>query len=699
MRIRQQLKWQYRMLILSVINLSSYCTLIAQTSAAYFVANSGNDANPGSIARPFKTIDAAFSAFKMSSFTAVTIFLRGGVYTVGPTGFIISEVKKDSIRSLNFSSYNNEVVTITGGIQLDNTKFQKVSDPPILNRLTERARSHVFVTRMDLQGVSNFGVMNNYGTKSPINVASALELFCNHSPLTLARWPNVISSTRDSLLPIGRVVQYLKTPTADPAFLYSYDRPGRWAASVSQGKWASKWIAGYFAFGYTDDNVPVDSINSNTLYLNVFPTYGLYSSSDMSSGQIGQARHMRGYYFYNVLEELDTAGEWYLDSANKMLYVWPPTDLNSAFMEVSVVEQPLINLITCANLAFNNINFSTSRSKAIKADRSNNILFDHCTFLNFGLQAIETNACTNFHVINCTIAHTGEGGIILSGGNRKTLAMSGNSIKNCEFYDYSRLYKSSMPAVSLLGVGDTVMNCYIHDVMDQAIIFSGNNHYIAYNHIKNTCQWFSDMGAIYTGRDPSSTGEIIFNNFFENIGNPQGVNSAVYMDDGSGGMTVNQNLFYNSGSNGHGAIHVNGGSDNKFENNIFIECALAFSNQPWNDEQWKKFYITNPTYSNRLTKTVDIRSEIYLKQYPYLKDFFDTTSMRARNNYIDNTIFYNVKKPFVGSSYIVTNSFLTNTNPGFADVSKRDFRLISVPDEVRRWSEWKPVEFDKIGKR
>ncbi len=656
-----------------------------QPPAVFYIALNGDDANPGSLDRPFKTLDAAWQAIQQNAAEKATVFFRKGVYSIDK-GIVLSEDGQKTHKDITFSNYNNEPVSITGGVTLHNTGFSKVTDPGILKRLPAEARNQVYVMDLRQEGISDFGTMKNNGIKAPL-LPAALELFYNDLPLTIARWPN------SGLLPIGTVMQR-KTANDDPGFMMDNDRYTRWAESPDI------WVAGQFAVGYASDNIPIDSIDhtNKTLYLKQTPSYSIYSSTDKSSGQIAGARKIRGYYFYNILEELDTPGEWWLDRQTGKLYLWPPTPIGNATIGVSVLEQPVWKLARCTNISIRNIDFSCTRGIGLQIERSQRISIENCTFSNTGLQGIVSNTCADVHITGCTFAHNGSGGIFINCGDRKTLTPSNCSIQNCEFYDFSRLYKTYMPAVNLGGVGIAVLNCYIHDVPDQAIVFSGNNHLIANNLIRNVCTGYSDMGAIYTGRDPSSTGDTIRNNFFDHVLDSIGVVAAVYMDDGSGGMIVDQNIFYACGSGNFGAVHINGGGDNRFNNNLFVECPKAFSNQPWTDEQWKSLYIRNQQYVNRLTKNVDIRSAAYVSQYPWLQDFFDTTNIRPRKNYINNTICYKVKTFYAGNSYVITDSLLTDNNPGFADIQKGNFKMVSVPQEVKDWPGWKPVEFDKIGK-
>ncbi len=648
-------------------------------TAVYYVATNGNDANPGEMNAPFKTLAGAMNRINtVQGKSAITIYIRQGVYPVNQS-IIIAKNQSDISRLITISNYQNETVSFIGGAKLDNAKFKLVDDAGILKRLPPSAQGKVYVTDMTVQGITDFGKMKNYGFGAPA-VPSELELFYNDQPLTTARWPNT------GLLPIETVLQKWSKSGKEPSvFRYSYDRPNGWAAIPN------KWIAGQFAVGWAYDNVPIDTIDvkNQTITLKEAPSYGVYSSKDASTGIISSASRIRGYYFYNILEELDTAGEWYLDREKKKLYLWPTGSMDNAVIEVSLLERPMISISAVNNLTLQGISFSCTRSLVLQVEKSNNITIRKCNFLNAGINAISESLCSNLQITGCVIAHTGDGGISLRGGDRNTLTPSGNVISNCEFYDYSRLHKCYSAAVSLSGVGNSVLDSYIHDAPDQAITYSGNNNVISNNHIANVCYDFSDMGAVYTGRDPLSTGTLITNNFFENIKSKFGMTAAVYIDDGSGGITVSNNIFYNSGS-GLGAIHVNGGANNQFTNNVFVDCQKAFSNSPWPDDGWA-------AYLKKTVKYSDVKP-LYLARYTFLHDLLDTVNVKPRNNYITNTILYNTGVLSTGNSYVVKDVFTTRENPGFADINKKDFRIVNPPSAVKSWKGWTPVKFEQIKK-
>lgn len=645
-----------------------------------YVSNFGNDANQGTFESPFQTLKHAIDVAKISDKRNVSIILRGGAYQIIATIPIVGLNDKELI----ITNYENEKVNIIGGVQLDYKKFHKITDKSIRSRFYSKIVDNIYMTNLRDCGVTDYGALKAFSWALP-SFPTALELFYNDVPLTIARWPN------NSFLEIGDVLERGSfKDSVMPKIRFSFDRPYHWFSK------SNIWAWGHMNSGYCYDNIPLDSIDLKKKEFNfgAKASYGLIKSTNQDA-----LNKVRGYYLYNILEELDTAGEWYLDRSNGNIFIYPSSSQISEKdkIQVSILEEPLLVINKSDNVHIQNVEFSCTRGVGVQFDECTNSSLNNCSFFNTGLAAIKVTGCTNVNIDGCSIAHTGAGGVSVNGGDRKLLKAGNNSVSNCDIYDYSRVFQCYSPAVSLSGVGNSIFNCYIHNAPDQAIIFSGNNHLISNNHIVAVCSDYSDMGAIYTDKDPSSTGTEITNNFFENI-KSFGTVCAVYMDDGSGGIEVKNNLFYNCGSGSQGAIHINGGGNNLFENNVFINCGLAFSNTIWSDEGWKWTFFKDLGNLNKLIKKVDIRSSIYTNRYPFLKGFFDSTHLKPRNNYISNSICYNVKSlVLLKSSYIVNNTYSSSSNPGFKDIENEDFRMITIPDEVKKWKGWTPFEFDKIG--
>jgi hypothetical protein len=597
---------------------------------------------------------------------------------------------------------------------LNNEKFHVVKDPAVLKRLSPQAREHVFETNMDEQGITDFGTRAPHGFSRLVN--APLELFFNDKPLTLSRWPN------HGMLPVGTVVDRgsnLRNGDKDnrgAQVKYNFSRPSSWEDKKDI------WVYGIFANGYSEDYLQIGNIDkpAKIIKLKDPSNYGIYSTFDENVP--GKSVRYRGYYFYNILEELDSAGEWYLDQDSHHLYVWPPDDIKSSTLIVSQLETPLVILYHTANLSLRNITFTAGRGIGLYAAGTENTNVTGCTFSNFGTRAISLADVvvpfkfnmenkltqpdkadnTGFNISHCTIYNTGTGAIRLKGGDRRNLISAKNSITDCEVFNYSRINRSSPAAIAIAGVGISITHCFIHDGSSAAIGFTGNNQVIAYNHIKQVATGFSDIGAVYSGRDPSATGTRIEYNFFDSIESNRGYAvAAVYIDDGSGGIVVSKNIFYACGASsagGYGAIHVNGGADNVFDNNYFINCKKAFTNNVWGNRKWKSF-ISKPDIIKKVQDDVDIRSQKYLREYPHLKSFYDTGNVKLnRVNYVSNTLLFNVKTLVPPkSSFVVANTYRSADGNEFEDFKTRNFNLKSIPETLHQVADWEAIPFDKTG--
>lgn len=683
---------------------------------SFFIAQDGKSSNDGSKAKPFASLDDATIAISKISvpYDAIVYIMKGTYYL--SKSFVYSEAVSDSDHSITFTNLDYGKVVFTGSAKLDNELFQIVTDKDVLQRLPSIARGKVFEIDLKRAGVLDYGKWLQHG--SNVIYPSHLELFYNHFMLPLARWPN------DRLAPIGDVLDHGSSiskgekDNRGAKFSFTNNRLANWR-NVD-----NVWVYGHFAFGYSDEYIKVDTLDviNKTIRLKSASGYGVFSSDDESSFTLKNSKCIRGFYIYNLLEEIDTPGEWYLDEKANKLYIWfPDAHFSLADIRVSVLEDPLIVLSNTNGVTIRGIEFECSRGIGLLLDKTKNTTIEHCTFHNLGTVAISSgdqlniknkwheyspsstgqNPSYNRHlqILRCSIFDTGTGGIILDGGDRKKLIAAKNLIENCEIYNYSVLNQTNCPAIKLGGVGNAVMHCYIHDAPDQAILFQGNDQIISFNHIRRVVTYMTDNGAFYTGRDISSTGSEITYNFFDSVG---GVNGAavcsVYLDDGSGGIGVNSNVFFkaNIGDHGFGAVHINGGGNSTFCNNYFINCTKAFSNTQWSDVQWKGF-ITSPPIVKRYFVDVNIFSDVYKKNYPDLLKLADSTNISPRRNYITNTLTYSVPLFSSGATYVIRNTCSTDNDPVFESLTTKNFDLIRIPKCLKDADKWESIPFDKIG--
>ena len=689
--------------------------LQAQSNATtFYVAANGQPGNPGTMDKPFQRPEQAFEAIRnIKGPVNANVYIRGGNYEFSKS-LVLSDETIGQDSHVAVSAWQNEKVTFSGGKKLDGKLFTPVTDPNILNRLPAAARGKVYVMDLPKAGITDFGKQVPHGYK--VIRTAPLELFYNGKALTVSRYPN------SGYLPIGNV----SDPGANPrqgdrsnrgaTFSFDDSRMNNWKQAHDA------WVGGYFSYGYSDDYLKVDTFDAanKSIHLKQAALYAVYSTDNVSNEILRNSQKIRGFYIYNLLEEIDTPGEWYLDESSGLLYVWPPDAISpSTDIEVSMLDAPIVVLSGTQNVSFKNIRFQYSRSMGMLIDNTQHTTVAGCTFGNLGTVAVSTgnqlidkkltyhtrpgnnpgadDYNTDLLIQSCLIYNTGTGGVILDGGDRKNLQPARNVIDNCEIANYSRINRTFCPAVSLSGVGNQVTHCYIHDAPDQAIVFYGNDLTISYNRIENVTFYMTDAGAVGTGRDIATTGNTIDYNLFKNITSTIGSSlCALYLDDGSSGMEVDGNVFYKAGTAGtyhFGAIHVNGGSDNTFRNNYFVECQQAFSNSQWKDPQWRNV-ISDPSIAKVYRPGVDVRSAVYTKKYPYLNRLTDSTNLASRMNYSYNTLAYKVGVFSTGAGLSHKNPVITTEDPGFANIANNDFTLSAPPPALKQASDWKAVPRD-----
>jgi hypothetical protein len=533
----------------------------------------------------------------------------------------------------------------------------------------------------------------------------------------LSLWPN------DSLVKTGKVLDPGSIPrngdysNRGGKFMFDQLRPQRWSAAKDI------WISGFFKYGYADDAVRIANLDlTNRTITTAQPhMYGF------ESGKIFQA-----WYAFNLFEEIDQPGEYYVDRENGILYFYPPAD-TLANIELSVLEAPLVIMVNASHVRFRNIIFEGSRGIGLYIERGTSNTIENCVFRNLGLVGIligkgirpyknlqhggvgepasgiigslyshfydntvmDRQAGTNHLITRCHIYNTGSGGVILGGGNRLTLEKGNNRVENCRIHDFNRLDRSYKSGVNIDGVGNIIRNCEIYNCPGSAILLQGNDHLIEYNNIHHAVTDGDDMGAIYYGRNPSELGNKVKYNFFHHIGNEHGSIMAVYHDDGACGMEVTSNVFYKAGSK---AVMIGGGNDNVYRNNIFVDCPIAFhiDNRLLG---WASGFIKRNDLFEKRLQAVNYQQAPYATAYPSIVNYFDDKTGWPKRNFIEDNVLIDVKLITNGRaeySNIGRNLILTG-DPGFVDYKKMNFELLPDSEIFKLLPAFKKIPFEKIG--
>jgi hypothetical protein len=87
----------------------------------YFISPAGDDANPGTLRRPFATLQRAQQAVRQKR---GDVFLRGGTYYLPAPLVFTAEDSGTKKAPVAFQSYKNEKPVISGGVRLENLNWQ-----------------------------------------------------------------------------------------------------------------------------------------------------------------------------------------------------------------------------------------------------------------------------------------------------------------------------------------------------------------------------------------------------------------------------------------------------------------------------------------------------------------------------------------------------------------------------------------------
>ena len=670
--------------------LTAILTALPALAEELYVAPNGNDAWSGHRPAPnWRGTDGPFASLERArdelrrttrSPGPVTVFVLDGRYFVDqPFKLEPADSGTDSA-PIVYRAYQRENPVFTGGMRL--TGFHLISNPAIRNRLPKEVRDKVLEVDLQANGVPSPPPLwlNGFANGRGFTPHPVMELFFDGRPLPLARWPNE-GYTRVARVPTNQVSSATHGPSVGPIvkFLYDGDRPRRWANDKDI------LLYGYWCNGWADSYERIASIDPAKREITLAPPYARYGY------RAGQPFHA-----LNALSELDSPGEWYLDRASDMLYLYPPSAPERATVELSVVPFPLVEMNNVSNVTFQGFTWELGTTDGVVINGGSHCLLAGNTIRSFAGDGVVIHNGFDHTVKSCDIYSMGRGGIVLRGGYRKTLTEGRHSVENCDIHSLSRLDHTYTPAILIEGVGNRVSHNLLHDIPSSAIRLAGNDHLVEFNEICHVVTESDDQGGLDCWGDPTYRGNRIQFNYWHHIGKwrtstPQDAcgQAGIRLDDAISGMFICGNVFYRcSGSrNGFGGVQIHGGKDNTLINNLFVDCATAISLSTWGDKRWHDFAAA-------ALRSPEIDPALYLTRYPELAQL--CTQHDA--NLFSGNLAYHCGQ-FLGRDKgwnTVTNNVTTARDPGFTDAVHGCFDLAHVPAELEAKG-WKPIPFERIG--
>ncbi len=674
-----------------------------------YVAVDGDDSAAGTADAPLASIIGARDKIRelraggQEPVKGFVVYLRGGEYNLTEAVKFEEQDGGKEGAPVVYRSYPGETVTLVGGVSVDSSKLEQVTNKDILDRLADQSvRDKLYSVNLKQMGFTNIGEPykeGSYSYSAPLPTAKpsrSPELFVDGALQSVARYPNVGYMDITSVAEMG--MQRLGIPgapdTGDPSKGFTIgikdERLKKWATAES----GTALLQGYWYYDWADASTPLKSVDTanNQLTSTLPHVYGV---------KVGGR-----FFIYNLLEEIDLPGEYFIDRSNGVLYIYPPKNVEEIkSLSISLLDDDMITVNGASYLDIKGIDMMVSRKSAVVINSGNNVRIMDSDISYTAATAINIwDKARDCGVLHCHI-HDVNGGILVRGGVYDTLEEGRNYAENNHIERFSRLTKTYTGAVTLGAVGNIARYNEMHDGPHLAVQFYGQNNKLEYNEIYDVIKEADDSGAIYGGQSWVGRGLQMRYNYVHDLTSDSGQSvgrAGIYLDGGQCDVTMMGNVMENIDGS---AFWINGGQDNNVFNNITVNCQEAvyltdimatgiipletmlerIETYPWNDpasQPWK--------------------NEAWTTAYPEMLPMLENDPLLPLNNIMYNNLIVGGKATkFLGSAgqYLdMGENYVTNADPGFVDMENRNYLLkedVKLPAEL---GEFQKLPFTRMGR-
>ncbi|KRC59210.1 hypothetical protein ASE14_15695 [Agromyces sp. Root81] len=622
--------------LLTPLSAASAAEATTPSALEIFVSPTGSDDGAGTEASPYATLEKAQAVIRETKAGSglpdggITVTLREGDYERSASFELGADDSGEEGSPIVYRAYPGEDVALHGGRVLNGDDFVPAGTDGAGARLDESVRSSVMQFDLGAAGIDDLGDILQTGMGLPPGAEPA-EIFFDGEPMTIARFPNDGAYVKVGTVsdPGGNPRQVLGgSATSRPlppiydegaTFGYADERPESWASTEGA------WMYGYWYWDWADGNVEIESVDAATNQI---------TTKNASHYSV---RANQRYYYYNIPEELDVPGEYYLDRAENVLYFLPPAPIAGTTVALSLLTDPIVQIDGASHVTFSGIRFEHTRGDGIRiASGDHNRIVDS-VIANLGGWGARIEAGVDNVVHRTEIARTGHGGVFVGGGDRPTLTRADNAVTESTIHDFSRLALTYNPGVMLSGVGNTAADNHIFNAPHQAIAFEGNDHMIEYNEVHDVVQDSADSGAIYSVRDWSWTGTVIRYNYLHDIGGagaPGNDQDGIYLDDLTSGITVVGNVLVNVPR----AFLIGGGRSNIIENNLVVNSVHGLQLDS-RGTGWASYHCAPGGGMQKSLEKMPYQQEPWASRYPWLVGLLGDEPCIPKDNSVQRNVF------------------------------------------------------------
>ena len=559
-------------------------------------AQRGDDRAAGTREAPFRSVSRARDAIRAMK--------KDGRFPVDGVRVELSGIFERATDSISLSAEDGGIspkgrvtyaasekgASFLGAKRLPQPGWKHVTDEAVLQRLRPEARAKAMEFDLKSVGASRFPPLS-----ARFEAWRNEELYSGTDTLTLARYPDrgwlQIESVLDSGREAGKFPPGKYGKAVRPgSFVYSPDDSfARW--DVSQ----RFYMHGYWSWEWSTESLAVESIDAakREVRLAGIHRYGIGNPNPKYTIK-------RRYYVYNLLEEMNEPGEWYIDRQKAILYAIPRAE-GLGDMKLAVRQTPLLSIKGARHVTVDGVKFLYGISRFAHVKDAEDVTVSCCEIAYGSNGGIFIDGGRRCEVRSCSIHDLGFFGARLVGGDRRTLTPSGHRITGCDIHHAGRRVMNGGVCIGMGGCGGRVDHNYMHDMPYIALSYGGNEHVIEFNEVAFAMMEAADGGGIYTGRDWGSQGNVLRCNYLHHFGaaglewkrahgekiefepvkvGGHGMLMGIYLDDCASGDTVTNNLFFAAGC----GLFVGGGRDNKMRDNLvmdFLNAAYVDARGVW----------------------------------------------------------------------------------------------------------------------
>lgn len=573
-----------------------------------YVSCNGNDDNSGTYDSPLKTLEGARNMVRsLQGEKAVEVIFGEGEYRFSEGVEFTEEDSGSENAPVTYKAAEGEKVIFKGSLEIPADGYSEVTNGDVLSIMDEKAKGRI--VQYDLR---NLGY--NYSLPDTTKIQQFLfltypkeeeyvELYLDGKEQMLSQWPNGDDEYTVWTEAVDKGDSMYGTNGA--TIKYDTERPKRWK------NYKYSWIGGYPSYNYRYERNSIKSVDAEnkTLTLATPSCFGFIS------------KESKAWKIFNLIEEIDLPGEWYIDKDTMILYIYPPEDVADKKLEISFLTESFFDMKNVSYVNIEGIEFAQHRATAVNLTSCEYINIDGCTFRNIGARGVMTigtertyynysrwkDAGHEIHIKNCVFDNIGGSAVWLEGGNIDTLERGNCSFENNLVMRVSSKAKN-VEAIKLWGVGNTVKNNNLSSGSFHAITYGGSYHTISNNEFYDVNKCTDDVGVIYSGRDYAARGtEVSYNYIHDNEPHrnvSRGYMIGIYLDDSQPGQNVHHNILLNNP-----VAYFASGHSNDFQYNTIVNSSK---------ESMMFYYRDGWSMGNSHTELLEDK-EIYFEAFPEME--------------------------------------------------------------------------------